>query len=122
MLSAHAETCIFLSITNKNALERVARAATLLPRDHLLDATFSSIGSRLDPPRLRGVAPSRRRRRPRCGDATRAEAEASHALEAEDAATTFASPSALRASLLRPFAMSDAHVLKRTWLPKSGRC
>jgi len=51
MLSAHAETCIFLSITNKNALERVARAATLLPRDHLLDATFSSIGSRLDPPR-----------------------------------------------------------------------
>ena len=31
MLSAFAKTCIFLSITNKNALERVARAATLLP-------------------------------------------------------------------------------------------
>ena len=51
MLSAFAKTRKFLSITNKNALERVARAATLLPRDHLLDATFSSIGSRLDPPR-----------------------------------------------------------------------
>ena len=51
MKSVRAQTRKFLSLINKDALERVARAATPPPRDHLLDATFSSIGSRLDPSR-----------------------------------------------------------------------